>query len=36
MIIERSKVYAHYLYAQIKYKRIPVYIKNKKGAGVYI
>ena len=36
MITKRSKVYAPYLYAQIKYKSIPVYIKNKKRGVAYI
>ena len=36
MIIKRSKVYVTYLYTQIKYKSITVYIKNKKCGGAYI
>ena len=36
MITKRSKVYVPYLYARIKYKSKPVYIKNKKGGGAHI
>ena len=36
MITKRSKVYVTCLYARIKYKSKPVYIKSKKGEGDYI
>ena len=36
MITKRSNAYVTYLYTQIKYKSIPVYINNKKGGGAYI
>ena len=33
MIIKRSKVYVTYLYIQIKYKSITVYVNNKTRGG---
>ena len=36
MITKTSTGYAPYLYTQIKYKSITVYIKNKKGGSAYI
>ena len=36
MITKRSKGYVPYLYTQIKYKRLTVHIKNKKGGSAYI
>ena len=36
IITKRSKVYVLYLYVQIEYKSITVYIKNKIGGCAYI
>ena len=36
MITKRLNVYVPYLYAEIKYKSVPVHIKSKKRGGAYI
>ena len=36
MIIKRLNVYVPIFVRELKYKRIPAYVKNKKGVGAYI
>ena len=36
MVTKGSEFYVPYLFMQIKYKSITVYIKNKKGGATYI